>query len=257
MSLKEPKDMNGLRSNLTLQFLGTGNAFSMDNRYWGSILVDNRIILDASPIIVPHMKMQNLDLTRLEYIFITHFHGDHFFGLPFLLLDYGYFDAPKHPLVIIGPSGLKVRIQKLTNLGFTGLLEKLEGRVELKFIEIDRAGKNKALGFQFNAEAMSHGGNKAFGYKFTLKGKTIAYTGDTDLCDGVYRLAEETDYLIIELSNPDQDVPGHMSLEKLKILREKIEPNVKIILNHLGPMKNDITKSENVIIPDDFEVIKI
>ena len=71
---------------LNLTFLGSGNAFA-PKRYWGTILVEEDILLDASPVTLPHLRMMDKDPGKINYILITHLHGDHFLGLPFLFLD--------------------------------------------------------------------------------------------------------------------------------------------------------------------------
>ena len=103
---------------------------------------------------------------------------------------------------------------------------------------------------------MSHGTNEAYGYRLIFQEKSLAYTGDTDLCDGVYNVANDSNILIIELSNPDQDVPGHMSLEKLRTLRTKIGADVKIILNHVGPISVTLQEFDNIILPNDLDVLR-
>ncbi len=243
---------------LELVFLGTGNAFSMAKRYWGSILVNNTILFDPSPIVVPHMKLLDRSLSALENIFITHFHADHYFGLPFILLDYAYIEPPDHPLTIIGPAGVMGRMAQLLNLGFPGLFDKLKDKVLLKYLEVTDSGRYQAYGLEFDAFNMEHGGISmdAYGYKISLGGKTIGYTGDTDLCDGLYRLAEGLDILIIEFSNPDLDVPGHISQAKLEKLRERLDERTKIILNHIGTITEDISQDQNVIIPKDLAIYK-
>ncbi len=237
-------------------FLGTGNAFTMAGRYWSSILVNDRILLDASPVVVPHMKKLGRELSSLQYIFLTHFHADHFLGLPFLLLDYAYLTPMEHPLTIIGPTSVKEVITRVTDLGFSGVTEKLDGRLELKYFEINEGGQFTASGMDFHAVPMSHGEAKAYAYKFELGGKRIGYTGDTGPCDGLVELGSDLDILIVELSNPHQDVPGHMSIEKIKKLQEQLSPDLKIILNHVGSIDGELPFNKNLILPKDLEILK-
>jgi ribonuclease BN (tRNA processing enzyme) len=245
---------------MELTFLGTGSAFAIDGRYWGSILVNNSILLDCSPIVVPHFKKLGLDLTLIEHIFITHFHGDHLLGLPFLLLDYAYLTTPKKPITIIGPSGIKDKVTTISELAFSDIFGKLKDRLEITYLELADAGSYSTIGDQrFEAYSMSHGTHPAFGYKLTLGKKTLAYTGDTDLSQGVLDMAKDVDILIIELSNPDKDVPGHMSLDKLAKLRDQLSPDLKIILNHVGHIPSESTEflnEENIILPEDMDKLK-
>ena len=107
---------------------------------------------------------------------------------------------------------------------------------------------------------MSHGGHAAYGYSFGIKNKTLGYSGDTDLCDGLISLATHSNILIVEMSNPDIDVPGHLSLQKLDQLqhRARLAPDTRIILNHLGDLGDMATAvSDNVLIPNDLDVLVV
>lgn len=253
--LEDSGNLSTTPGTLELLFLGTGNAFSMSGRYWASILVNDHILLDAPPVVVPHMKQLGRQLSKLEYIFLTHFHADHYFGLPFILLDYAYLTPMAHPLNIIGPTGVKDLITQLTKLGFTGVPEKLNGRVELNFFEINSSGDYTVAGLDFSAVPMCHGDVEAYGYKFDVNGKKLGYTGDTGPCQGLIELGKDLDILIIEFSNPHDDVPGHMSIEKLQALREQLSPELKIILNHVGTIKGELSLDKNLILPKDLEIL--
>src|SRR5439155_18788084 len=75
---------------MEVTFLGSGNAFASEGRYWSSFLVDRRYLFDAPPTLLAHLKRLKVDLPEIEVIFLSHHHGDHFVGLPFLLLEYLY-----------------------------------------------------------------------------------------------------------------------------------------------------------------------
>jgi len=244
------------KTDLELIFLGTGNAFTQAQRYWGTILLNDSILFDCSPITVPHMKNLGKQLTNLETIFITHFHGDHYFGLPFLLLDFAYLLEIDHPLNVVGPSGVKDKIYQVTDWAFPGIWEKLKGRLNINYFEVTSSGDIEVNGLLFQAQALAHGSAEAFGYKITIAEKTVGYTGDTDLCDGMFELGKGADVLIIEMSNPDLDIPGHMSLNKLQELRNNLDPKTKVILNHVGEFSGELPKMDNVILPRDLETIR-
>src|SRR4030042_1537586 len=72
---------------LELTFLSAGNAFVGD-RYWSSFLLNRRYLFDAPPTTLPHLRKLRMPTLDIAAVFITPFHADHFFGLPFLLLDY-------------------------------------------------------------------------------------------------------------------------------------------------------------------------
>ena len=57
-------------------------------------------------------------LESIEYLFISHFHGDHCFGLPFIFLDHYFMTKRENPLTIIGPKGVKKLALTLIDLAF-------------------------------------------------------------------------------------------------------------------------------------------
>lgn len=66
-----------------------------------------------------------LKLSKLEYIFITHLHGDHLFGLPGLISSRAY-QGGDTPLVIFGPRGLKRFVDTALELSESRIQYKLE-----------------------------------------------------------------------------------------------------------------------------------
>src|SRR3974377_2412208 len=90
---------------LELTFLGSGNAFAGD-RYWSSFVLNRRYLFDAPPTVLPHLNKLGTPTLDIAAVFLTHFHADHFFGLPFLYLDYEYVSGRADDLVIVGAPGV-------------------------------------------------------------------------------------------------------------------------------------------------------
>ena len=68
-------------------FLGTGNAFCPSGRLHSLVLIDGNMLVDTPPTVIPQLRQHGISPAEITDLFITHWHGDHTFGLPFLLLE--------------------------------------------------------------------------------------------------------------------------------------------------------------------------
>jgi ribonuclease Z len=99
---------------LSVAFLGTGGAVPSARRNTACVLVargGERLLFDCGEGTQRQMQ-RSLGLVQVDTIFFTHFHADHFLGLPGLLKTYDLTEREK-PLTIYGPRGLRDLIQSL------------------------------------------------------------------------------------------------------------------------------------------------
>ena len=75
------------RGDLELLIVGSGNAFAPE-RCWSGFALNERHLFDAPPTALYSLKRAGVNLAGIETVFVSHFHADHFFGLPFLLLEW-------------------------------------------------------------------------------------------------------------------------------------------------------------------------
>ena len=108
-----------------ITFIGTGNAFSPDGRLHACLLIDNNILIDTPPTIMAQLRRNGTDISNIRHILITHWHGDHTFGMPFILLDRKYISDPDGDsdlTVYLRPGGEEF-FSLLCNMAFPGSLE--------------------------------------------------------------------------------------------------------------------------------------
>jgi ribonuclease BN (tRNA processing enzyme) len=174
--------------------------------------LDGRILLDLPPTAVPQLHRLRVDFSQIEHVLISHLHADHIFGLPFFLLEYCVRLERDNPIVIAGPRGIENITLELCELAWPQMQKTgFEPRLPIEFFEISEEGEYTAGTFTFRAVPMVHFDLEAFGFRFTYKGRTIGYSGDTGECDQLYRLLEDVDIAILELTHPRaSDDPGHM-----------------------------------------------
>ena len=240
---------------LELTFIGTGNAFA-PTRYWSSFLANKRYLFDAPPTLLPHLKKLNLDAGEIEVVFISHFHGDHYFGLPFLLLEYAELAPREKDLTIVGPPGIAKRLQSVTDLAFSNVFRKDRG-YHLNFIEAKDGLTGEAAGIKFEAFKVEHvPGLEPFGYRAEIDGRTIAYSGDTVMCPPLVPLADGADVFVVECSCWGDQCGPHLSPRDILALREKISPSTKFVLTHIGGGEAPQSlKDAGVLIADDLKTL--
>src|ERR1700736_4287574 len=104
---------------MQLRFVGCGDALGSGGRSNTCFHVTDEgvnFLIDCGASSLPALQRLGIARDEIDLILITHFHGDHFAGLPFLLLD-AQSSRRTRPLVIAGPEGIEMRL--------TGVMEAL------------------------------------------------------------------------------------------------------------------------------------
>ena len=95
---------------MQLQFLGCGDAFGSGGRFNTCLHMTgerSNFLIDCGASSLVAMKRAGVLQNDIQAILVTHFHADHFGGLPFFMLDSQFFTGRTEPLVIAGPQGLE------------------------------------------------------------------------------------------------------------------------------------------------------
>ena len=107
---------------LRLRFLGSGDAFGSGGRFQTCLYLEGpggRVLLDCGATALVAMKRAGIDPASVGWIILTHLHGDHFGGVPFVVLD-GQFARRETPLVVAGPPGTPERVTAAMEVLFPG-----------------------------------------------------------------------------------------------------------------------------------------
>src|SRR5437867_10378716 len=107
---------------IELRFLGTGDAFGTGGRFQACVWLRSgafRCLIDCGATSLLAMRAAGLDPNEVDAVVISHFHGDHFGGVPYLVLE-GQFRGRTRPLVIAGPTGIRDRTHAAMEEAFRG-----------------------------------------------------------------------------------------------------------------------------------------
>jgi ribonuclease BN (tRNA processing enzyme) len=238
-------------SQLDLLFLGSGNAFS-PGRYWSSFLLNGRFLFDCSPVAMPHLKKCGVPLTDIEVIFISHFHADHFFGLPFFMLEFAERTRRTKDLTIVGPPGIMERTMKITEAGYPNVFRKRDRGYSLSFQEVGDGTVGEVPGMAFVARQVTHVPDlTCFGYRAEIEGKAIAYSGDSLFCEALVDLGEGADVFVVECSKWEGPGGVHIDPDGIRELRRRLGKKPQFILTHLDGGVKDL-EIENTIVASDL-----
>ncbi|MBI2761974.1 MAG: ribonuclease Z [Chloroflexi bacterium] len=217
-----------------LTFLGTGNALAQ-GRYFNSFLIGGRVLVEPSPVVLPNLRRIGADLAAIDTVFISHFHADHTFGWPFLLLEYLIQTRRRSDLWVVGPRGVQAQLEDMVRVGFYPQHSRERGGFDLHCIEVKQDGSpQEAGGVWFRAERVEHVPElECYGFLIEHEGRSIGYSGDTRLCDGLRRIAAGADTLVLECNQRHGPTLVHMTLNDVRTLRHEL-PDTPFVLTHLG-----------------------
>lgn len=230
---------------MRVRFIGTGDAFGSGGRLQAAIHVeagDVRLLLDCGDSTLIGLRRDDLDPNRIDAVFLTHFHGDHFGGLPAFLLD-AQFRHRSRRLVVIGPQGTRERVLEAFEALYRGSSETaLTAPYEKEFVEISesayrirqsvRVGDREVHVTFYPAAHLASVVPTML--RLGLGGRTIAYSGDTAWTDDLIALADGADLLICECYSYEKAIPMHMSHSALVEHAEQLRCG-RIVLTHAGP----------------------
>jgi ribonuclease BN (tRNA processing enzyme) len=221
---------------LTVQFVGSGDAFGDGGRFQSCVLVDAgsyRLLLDCGATSLTAMKRQAVEPGSIDAVVISHYHADHYGGLPLMRLD-GQFSHRDRPLTIVGPSDVRRRALAAMETAFPGS-SSVKQRFRLTFHPLRIGDDLDIEGITVHAYRAIHTpGSEAVMPRVTVGGRTIAYTGDTQWTDALPDLAAGADLLICECYSWQKRIPYHLDHGTLAAHRGDLNPK-RVVLTHLGP----------------------
>ncbi len=224
------------RPGVAVTFAGSGDAFGSGGRYQACIHVrapgQAPALLDCGATSLSALKARGLDPGEIGTVFISHLHGDHFGGLPFLILD-GQFSRRTRPLTIAGPPGTADRLRQLMESSFPGS-SGVRRRFDVNVNELAPGSTSVVAGIEVTTWEVDHpSGAPPLALRLGIGAAVIAYTGDTSWTESLAAAADGADLLVAEAYYYDKAIPYHLRHADLVTHRASLTSR-RIVLTHMS-----------------------
>jgi ribonuclease BN (tRNA processing enzyme) len=244
---------------MRLQVVGCGDAFGSGGRNHACFLLEGdagRLLLDCGPGSVPAMKRLGIRPASLDSVLVTHLHGDHFGGVPFLFLDHRYQEPREDLLYLAGPPGLDSATADLSRALYSSGLAGPDG-VPTRFLELRPGEPMEVGGARVSPFSVPHApGMTCLGLRVEMNGKTVVYSGDTEWFDGLVDASRGADLMLLECTHLEPDAGHHISLRD--VLRDHHRLQCKqLLLVHLGAAVLDVRHRHDLPWAEDGQVIEL
>lgn len=219
---------------LRVTFIGSGNAFADGGRSHACIHVGApgvSLLLDCGGSALPAIKRE-IDPEAIDAIAISHLHGDHFGGIPYLVVEQ-HFAGRTAPLVIGGPSALPERLRAAESSLYPDFFRKTKVGFPIREIVLS-ASETELGGALVSALPVKHvAESDPHGLRVRVGDRLVAYSGDATWSDDLARVAKGADLFICDASFFDSNDPSHISYRTLMSHRSELDCK-RIVLTHLG-----------------------
>jgi len=221
---------------MKVRFVGSGDAFGSGGRNQTCIHLSGEgqvMLADCGATSLTALKALGLDPGAIGAVALTHLHGDHFGGLPFLILD-GQFARRTRPLLIAGPPGTADRLSQAMETLFPGSSH-VQRRFAVEVTELVPDGTPTALGAAtVRGWQVEHpSGAPSLALRIDLEGASFGYSGDTEWTPALAQAADGADLFAAEAYTYDRPIRYHLNYQTLRAHLGQIRAK-RIVLTHMS-----------------------
>jgi ribonuclease BN (tRNA processing enzyme) len=242
---------------MVLTVLGCGDAFGNGGRNNTAFLLtddsNEHVLVDCGASTLIRLKHEQISLERISTIIITHFHGDHFGGIPFFLISSIFENRRTSPLTIVGPVGVERRVLEVLEAMYQGTVEKM---VDLKidFVEY-KTGFDLVIGEKIiKAYPVDHSRlSNPHGIRLEWGDKIFAFSGDTSWTESLIPLGKDADIFVCECNFVNGSSFGHISYQELVTNHKRLQCK-QLWLSH---MNSEVINDKSIKMNKLFDGMKL
>lgn len=223
--------------------VGSSDAFNSLGRNHSSYLVEGDgvgpLMVDFGGTSLAALRRLGRSPLDLAGVAITHLHGDHVGGFAFLVIDGMFNEVRRTPLPVVGPVLTAERLDRVVRTAYGAILDH-HRPLEMPITELMPGQSAEIAGVLVEAFAADHMDppDVPLCLRLSAGGKSVAFSGDTRPCEGLFAAAEGADLLIAECTALAPPCGRHCSWEDWRAMLATGGPRrigaKRIVLTHLG-----------------------
>jgi ribonuclease BN (tRNA processing enzyme) len=221
---------------LRLHILGSGDAFNSGGALHSCYLLEHaagKLMLECGPSALAGLKRAGIPSDAPDAVLLSHLHGDHFGGLPFLLLEYLFSNPRSRPLVVAGPITTAQRVRALYGELYREAHCR-EIRFDLDWIVAEPGSSFRLAGFDVQAFEVPHTSDPpSLGYRIESPDGVVVFSGDSAWTDAFVEQTRGSDLFLCECCSLQPETKVHTSYEDILANRARLGCK-RLLLTHLG-----------------------
>lgn len=212
--------------------IGSGNAFNLDGRAHACYLLTStagdQMLMDFGATSLMRLHVLKIDISQIDALLLTHFHGDHILGLPFLLIHLELILKRRKEFCVFGPPGVEAAVKRAVDTAYPGF----HFTFPISFEEVSSPISFRS--FDIQPFPITHR-PESTGYRVRgNSGKTMAFSGDSAFDERLFALVDGVDVALVELSMEKQETPpvSHVALDEVAGGRNRLRAH-RVVFTHI------------------------
>lgn len=238
---------------MRIQFLGSGDAFGSGGRLQTCILLHaegTRILVDCGTTALIAMRRFGVDPNDIGTIVVTHLHGDHFGGIPFVILDGQLVSKRTTSLLVAGPLSIRERLSEAMEVLFPGS-STVQRVFPVEVVSLQPGRAERIGSLTVTPHLVNHAsGAPAFALRMESAGKVIAYSGDTEWTEGLAVAGQGADLFIAEAYTYDKPIRYHLDYATLVAQLPNFNPKRVVLTHASAEMLKHVTEIQHEMAQD-------
>ena len=221
---------------LRLNILGSGDAFNSAGALHSCYLLDDgksKLLLECGPSVLAGLKRDGIDTSAPDAVLVSHLHGDHFGGIPFLFLEYKFKNPRTRPLTIAGPPTTEKRVSDLYAALYKDIRRE-EMSFDLEYVVVEPGKRFRLNTFELEAFEVPHSAEPfCLGYRISAGGTNMMFSGDSAWTHEFVDRSKGVDVFLCECCTMEPVTPVHTCYRDILAHRDMLQCK-RLILTHLG-----------------------